>query len=123
MLDQTGWKTSDYGACIGKESPTPPQTKRWVIPKGNLPSGLAPHDGAAKEALEEAGVTGAICPVPLGTFRYRKRKGSGASLMADVEVFPLAVNKQLDEWPEKDQRQRLCSLSRSGPPWARWRWT
>ena len=82
------------------------ESKRWVIPKGNLPNGLAPHDGAAKEALEEAGVTGAICPVPLGTFRYRKRKGSGASLMADVEVFPLSVSRQLDEWPEKDQRQR-----------------
>src|SRR5688572_760293 len=69
------------------------ETKRWVIPKGNLASGVAPHTGAAEEALEEAGVEGAVCPVPLGTFRYRKRKGSGASLMADVEVFPLAVNR------------------------------
>ena len=82
------------------------ETKRWVIPKGNLTSGVAPHTGAAEEALEEAGVTGAVCPVPLGTFRYRKRKGSGASLMADVEVFPLAVNQELDDWPEKAERER-----------------
>ena len=82
------------------------ETRRWVIPKGNLSNGLAPHEGAAKEALEEAGVVGAVCPVPLGTFRYRKRRGSGASLMADVEVFPLAVNRELDEWAEKEQRQR-----------------
>lgn len=82
------------------------ETRRWVIPKGNLPSGVAPHTGAADEALEEAGVVGAICPVPLGSFRYRKRKGSGASLMADVEVFPLAVNQELDEWPEKAERER-----------------
>ncbi len=77
-----------------------------MIPKGNLPSGVAPHVGAAEEALEEAGVEGSVCPVPLGTFRYRKRKGSGASLMADVEVFPLAVNRELDDWPEKAERDR-----------------
>ena len=44
--------------------------------------------------------------MPLGTFRYRKRKGSGASLMADVEVFPLAVNRELADWPEKAERER-----------------
>ena len=82
------------------------ETRRWVIPKGNLTSGLQPHEGAAREALEEAGVAGAVCPVPLGSFRYRKRKGSGASLMADVEVFPLAVSRQLDEWPEQAERER-----------------
>jgi predicted phosphate transport protein (TIGR00153 family) len=26
--------------------------------------------------------------------------------MADVEVFPLAVNRELDDWPEKGERQR-----------------
>ncbi|MEO7410251.1 MAG: DUF47 family protein [Sphingomicrobium sp.] len=82
------------------------ETKRWVIPKGNLAGGVAPHIGAAEEAFEEAGVVGAICPVALGSFRYRKRKGSGASLMADVEVFPLAVNRELDDWPEKAERER-----------------
>ena len=34
---------------------------------------------AAREAEEEAGVVGAVCPVPLGSYRYRKRRGSGAS--------------------------------------------
>lgn len=82
------------------------ETRRWVIPKGNLAAGVAPHLGAAEEAREEAGVTGAICPVPLGSFRYRKRKGSGASLMADVEVFPLAVSRELQDWPEKSERER-----------------
>ena len=90
------------------------ETKRWVIPKGNLSPGVAPHLAAADEAREEAGVVGAICPVPLGSFRYRKRKGSGASLMADVEVFPLAVNQELEDWPEKAERQRKWfSLARA----------
>ena len=82
------------------------ETKRWVIPKGNFANTIVPHAAAAQEAEEEAGVRGAVCPTPLGSYRYRKRKGSGASLMADVEVFPLAVTQELKDWKEKGQRQR-----------------
>ena len=82
------------------------ETKRWVIPKGNFGSSVSPHAAAAQEAEEEAGVRGAVCPTPLGTYRYRKRKGSGASLMADVEVFPLSVSEELPDWKEKQQRER-----------------
>ena len=49
---------------------------------------------------------GAVCPTPLGSYRYRKRRGNGASLMADVEVFPLAVSEELAQWKEQDQRER-----------------
>lgn len=82
------------------------ESKRWVIPKGNFGSNIAPHAAAALEAEEEAGVRGAVCPTPLGSFRYRKRKGSGASLMADVDVFPLAVSEELEDWKERGQRDR-----------------
>ena len=82
------------------------ESKRWVIPKGNLAAGAAPHLAAAVEARDEAGVVGAVCPTPLGSFRYRKRKGSGASLMADVAVFPLAVSAELDTWKEQSERER-----------------
>ena len=77
-----------------------------MIPKGNFANNVSPHSAAAQEAEEEAGVRGAVCPTPLGTYRYRKRKGSGASLMADVEVFPLSVSEELSEWKEKAQRKR-----------------
>src|SRR5688572_15344296 len=66
-------------------------TGRWVIPKGNSASSTGPHAAAAQEAEEEAGVSGPVCPTPLGSYRYRKRLRSGASLMVDVDVFPLAV--------------------------------
>jgi len=82
------------------------ETKRWVIPKGNISSGLAPHVAAAQEAEEEAGVCGPVCPTPLGSYRYRKRRGSGASLMADVDVFPLAVTRELPHWKEQAERER-----------------
>jgi predicted phosphate transport protein (TIGR00153 family) len=82
------------------------ESGRWVIPKGNFANTVSPHSAAAQEAEDEAGVRGAVCPTPLGTYRYRKRKGSGASLMADVEVFPLSVSEELPEWKEKKQRER-----------------
>ena len=81
-------------------------TGRWVIPKGNPGSGVALHAAAALEAMEEAGVTGPLCPTPLGSYRYRKRRGSGASLMVDVDVFPLAVTRELAEWKERAERER-----------------
>ena len=77
-----------------------------MIPKGNFGNTVSPHSASAQEAEDEAGVRGAVCPTPLGTYRYRKRKGSGASLMADVEVFPLSVSEELPEWKEKKQRER-----------------
>lgn len=81
-------------------------SKRWVIPKGNTTAGMELHQAAARKAEEEAGVLGAVCPIALGTYRYRTQRRSGASLMADVEVFPLAVSRELDEWEEKEVRHR-----------------
>lgn len=77
-----------------------------MIPKGNLKGGIAPHVAAAQEAEEEAGVCGPICPTPLGSYRYRKRKGNGASLMFDVDVYPLAVTREMDAWKEDKERER-----------------
>jgi len=82
------------------------ETKRWVIPKGNLPGSLLPHVAATREAEEEAGVSGAACPTPLGSYRYRKKRGNGASLMVDVDVFPLAVTREMPAWKEQHQRER-----------------
>ena len=82
------------------------ETRRWVIPKGNTPSGVAAHRAAAIEAEEEAGVLGAVCPTPIGSYRYRKRRSNGASLMVDVEVFPLAVSRELPKWKESRERER-----------------
>jgi uncharacterized protein Yka (UPF0111/DUF47 family)/8-oxo-dGTP pyrophosphatase MutT (NUDIX family) len=82
------------------------ENKRWVIPKGNPTPGMAPHVAAAQEAEEEAGVSGVICPTALGSYRYRKKRGNGASLMMDVDVFPLAVNREYPAWKEQGQRER-----------------
>ncbi len=49
---------------------------------------------------------GAACPIPIGSYRFRKRRPSGAFVWADVEVFPFSVTQELDRWPEQDQRRR-----------------
>jgi len=80
-------------------------TGRWVIPKGNPIRGLEPHRAAAHEAYEEAGISGIPCPSPLGVYRYRKVKRNGDARTAKVAVFPLAVLRQADEWPEQEERE------------------
>lgn len=79
-------------------------TGRWVIPKGWPMKGKRPHAAAAREALEEAGVTGKIGKLPLGAYRYQKRLKNGAALTCLVDVFPLQVQRQRKDWPERRQR-------------------
>ncbi|RZM28689.1 MAG: DUF47 family protein [Sphingomonas sp.] len=86
-------------------------TGRWVVPKGHPIVGLAPHDAAAQEAWEEAGVRGYPCAATLGDFRYIKRRRRGA-IEATVAVYPLAAVRQDADWPERGQRQtRWFALS------------
>ncbi|MDG2002170.1 MAG: DUF47 family protein [Novosphingobium sp.] len=82
------------------------ETRRWIIPKGNPMAKLPPHASAAVEAEEEAGVLGSACPVRIGSYRYRKRRNSGASVWAEVDVFPFAVTEELDSWKEQHERER-----------------
>ena len=82
------------------------ETKRWIIPKGNIGPGQSPHSAAAQEAEEEAGILGATCPTPLGSYRYLKRKRNGASVWIDVSVFPFAFTEELKTWDEQHQRER-----------------
>jgi uncharacterized protein Yka (UPF0111/DUF47 family)/8-oxo-dGTP pyrophosphatase MutT (NUDIX family) len=81
------------------------ETRRWVIPKGNPIRGLSAHEAAAHEAYEEAGVLGITCPAPLGHFHYDKRKRDGSIRLANVAVYPVAVMEQLEDWPERDERE------------------
>jgi 8-oxo-dGTP pyrophosphatase MutT (NUDIX family) len=80
-------------------------TRRWVIPKGWPVENLAPHESAAHEAMEEAGVIGRISKRPIGSYRYKKRLSDGSPITCQVTVFPLNVEKKLPSWLEKDQRQ------------------
>jgi 8-oxo-dGTP pyrophosphatase MutT (NUDIX family) len=80
-------------------------SKRWIVPKGWPEPEMGPADNAAREAFEEAGVTGKVGPQPIGSFHYLKEKKDGGGIPCSVEVFALEVTKQLDEWPEKNSRE------------------
>src|SRR5918993_295893 len=79
--------------------------KRWMIPKGWPIRGLEPHESAAREAFEEAGLVGNVHPEAVGSFQYLKRLGPGRQVRCTVEVFPLHVDHQRSHWLEKDERE------------------
>jgi 8-oxo-dGTP pyrophosphatase MutT (NUDIX family) len=81
------------------------ETQRWIIPKGWPQKGKAPHDSAAREAFEEAGVVGAVGKRAVGSFPYQKRLKNGVVTVCQVHVFPLRVRRQSKQWPEKEQRE------------------
>ena len=80
------------------------QTGRWVLPKGNIDAGFKPHEAAAREAWEEAGLTGITCPTPIGAFRYLKRRKASERELT-VAVYPLQVLGQSADWPEREERE------------------
>src|SRR3954451_5000479 len=81
------------------------ETRRWVIPKGWPMKGRKPPEVASQEAYEEAGLVGQIIGKrPIGSFHYEKRLKHGA-VLCEVRVFLFRVDQQLDDWPEKSQRE------------------
>lgn len=111
MIRQFGvlaWKPAPGSG--GEEEPlilliTSRETRRWVVPRGNPMPGLKPHQAAAEEAWEEAGVRGAVADAPLGTYRYMKVRRSG-SVEAEVALYAMKVEAELDAWPEQGERTR-----------------
>jgi phosphohistidine phosphatase len=75
--------------------------KRWILPKGVVEPGLSAIASAANEAFEEAGVKGRVAEPSLGSFSYAKWDGD-----CTVEVFAMAVEEVLDDWPERAERTR-----------------
>lgn len=74
---------------------------RWVLPKGIVEPGLTPPASAGKEAREEAGIEGRVSKDSLGRYAYKKWGGT-----CEVEVFPMQVTSELEEWPEAETRRR-----------------
>ena len=81
-------------------------TGRWVVPRGNPMPGLSAPECAAQEAFEEAGIRGEVEALPIGCYSYMKKRPSGLTEQAVVELFPLRVRETLDEWPERRERAR-----------------
>lgn len=88
------------------------RTRRWIIPKGWPMDGMKPTGCAAREAEEEAGVTGVIDKIAIGQYRYMKLLRDGVELPCRVEVFPLKVTDESPDWDEMDARERRwCTVT------------
>lgn len=77
--------------------------RRWILPKGWPIKGLRNFEAAETEAVEEAGVVGAVTRAPIGSYTYRKRLAKKTERVS-VEVYGLKVERRLDDWREKGQR-------------------
>ncbi|MFN3745659.1 MAG: NUDIX hydrolase [Hyphomicrobiaceae bacterium] len=82
-------------------------TRRWIIPKGWPKPPLLPHEQAAREAAEEAGLLGEIAADPIGSYTYRKRLHFLSFAVCHVSVFPLHVTAQFGHWPEQAERELI----------------
>ncbi len=81
-------------------------TGRWVLPKG-WPEAREPLcEAAAREAGEEAGLSGRICPIEAGRYFYAKALASGEEVPCEVLVFPLEVAEVAERWKERRARTR-----------------
>jgi len=76
-------------------------SKVWIFPKGTIEAGQTAPQAAAREAFEEAGVSGPLLTEPIGTYRYAR-----LDVEYVVEMFAMEVEREHDNWPEKAARQR-----------------
>ena len=77
------------------------RSRRWVIPKGIMDPGEHSWQTAAREAFEEAGLSGRVTAAPIGRYTYRKY---GEPKI--VAVHLLRVDDEADRWPESSWRAR-----------------
>jgi 8-oxo-dGTP pyrophosphatase MutT (NUDIX family) len=80
-------------------------TGRWIIPKGWREKHLKDSEAAAREAEEEAGVSGKVKSKPIGSYTYPKINDTGARSL-QVAVFLLQVRRERKHWTEQGQRRR-----------------
>ena len=68
--------------------------------------GRKPSEVAAREAFEEAGLLGTIVGKrPIGSYHYEKQLSPHHGILCEVTVFLFLVERQLDDWPEKAERE------------------
>ena len=90
-------------------------TGRWIIPKGWPMHDMTPAAAAAREAWEEAGVTGLVSEHCAGFYSYTKRLPDGDQIPCIVAVFPLEVRKLQKDFPEAGQRKLRWVSQRKAP--------
>jgi 8-oxo-dGTP pyrophosphatase MutT (NUDIX family) len=87
---------------------------RWILPKGRIKPNETHVEACLREGFEEAGVRGIVLADFPMTVVVTKQTASGKAELP-VTYYPLLVTEQVDEWPEKDRRQRHWALLEDAP--------
>jgi len=82
---------------------------RWILPKGLAEPGESHADTCHREGFEEAGVRGIVLGDFPITVAIGKTMDRGVQSVP-VTYYPLLVEEQADNWPDKDRRQRHWAL-------------
>jgi 8-oxo-dGTP pyrophosphatase MutT (NUDIX family) len=82
-------KSSALEVCLIRRKGSP----SWGIPKGSVDAGDTHEETALKEAWEEAGISGRLIGVSLGTYEYAKWDTT-----FEVAVYLMEVLKQHPTW-------------------------
>lgn len=77
---------------------------KWTFPKGRLCPSLSPSESAAREAWEEAGVTGRIEESHFGHYLDTKRTLGHDSLTREVRIAAFLLEVHRTEDPEESGR-------------------
>ncbi len=77
---------------------------RWIIPKGWPMKKKKPHEAAAIEASEEAGVSGTVSKHPIGRYTYLKELDDGDVAPCIVDIFQIEVEHAQAQFRETGQR-------------------
>jgi 8-oxo-dGTP pyrophosphatase MutT (NUDIX family) len=77
---------------------------RWVIPKGSPMKDKKPHEVAATEAWEEAGIRGTVRKRPIGRYTYLKPLDQADVVPYIVDVFQIDVTGTEGTYKEKGER-------------------
>ncbi len=98
------WRDAGHGVEIMLI--TSRDSGRWLLPKGWPEANEALCEAAAREAGEEAGLTGTVSHFEAGRYFYAKVLSSGEEVPCEVLVFPLRVDHVADRWKERRARTR-----------------
>ena len=87
---------------------------RWILPKGKMKSKETHREACLREGFEEAGVNGVVLEdFPITVVVTKQIEGGKREF--PVTYYPLLVTEQVDDWPEKDRRQRHWALLEDAP--------
>lgn len=87
---------------------------RWILPKGKRKDHESQIDACLREGFEEAGVRGKVMEDFPMTQLVTKQTAT-EKLCLPVTYYPLFVTEQVDNWPEKERRQRHWALIEDAP--------